>query len=281
MIKLKKTSYLLMGILAVFSLTACQSDQQTGGTQKINKHSSKSTSDYDGVYKGTLPCADCPGIETRLTLGQIKSFLYEQSYLGHKGKRYIYQGSYTIKDNILTIYADKRPINFLIGKDEFTLLGEDLKPSTGELAPYYRLKKQQPFNFKGYYETIPNGKDNYKQTLSITPKGKYYMVNFSASKINGQPNCHFSGKAWLENRGLELVAEASNGGSDKIHIKMSPSHNDNGLDVEVIPVAEEDTFSDNQTNLDAPKSTERYFHTIYYCRGGASLKGQYLKSNTK
>ncbi|MCX7564127.1 copper resistance protein NlpE [Xanthomonadaceae bacterium XH05] len=37
-------------------------------------HSSRNALDWPGTYAGTLPCADCPGIELRLTLNDDGSY---------------------------------------------------------------------------------------------------------------------------------------------------------------------------------------------------------------
>ena len=37
-----------------------------------------------GEFSGKLPCADCPGIETKLTLNEDGSFLLDETYLEKK-----------------------------------------------------------------------------------------------------------------------------------------------------------------------------------------------------
>jgi uncharacterized lipoprotein NlpE involved in copper resistance len=39
-------------------------------------------SNFSGVYRGTLPCADCEGIETELTLSTDKTYSIARKYLG-------------------------------------------------------------------------------------------------------------------------------------------------------------------------------------------------------
>ena len=46
-----------------------------------NAHNSENALDWDGVYEATLPCADCPGIKTQLTLNPDKTFLLHREYL--------------------------------------------------------------------------------------------------------------------------------------------------------------------------------------------------------
>ncbi len=109
----------------------------------MDKHAAQLVSGYEGLYEGTLPCADCPGINTKLTLKKDKTFVYEIRYLEKDDGRYLYTGTYSVKEDLLTIHEDGQPVHFLIGDKELFLLDKDLKPATGELAPHYTLKKQK------------------------------------------------------------------------------------------------------------------------------------------
>ncbi len=121
-------------------ITACQCNQHHA---RIDKHAAQQISDYEGLYKGTLPCADCPGIATSLTLNKDKTFVYETCYLEKENGKFSSTGTYTVKEDLLTIEENGDPIHFLIGGDELFLLDKDLKPATGELADHYTLKKEK------------------------------------------------------------------------------------------------------------------------------------------
>ncbi len=136
--KLKKTSYLLMGILAVFSLTACQSDRQTASNNKIDEHSAEYALDYQGVYKGTIPCADCSGIQITLTLNKDKTFIHDSVYLEKKNGHFVDKGNYQVKDNILTLKLDPRPLQLRVGESALFYLNGAGKPVEG-----YKLIKQK------------------------------------------------------------------------------------------------------------------------------------------
>src|SRR5699024_4503628 len=44
-------------------------------------HNSQNSLDWSGTYKGTLPCADCPGIEVELTLNSDLTYTSTMEYL--------------------------------------------------------------------------------------------------------------------------------------------------------------------------------------------------------
>ena len=59
-----------------FLLAACGNSAKTNkstsadstATQTVDIHNAETSLDYEGTYKGVFPAADCPGIETTLTL---------------------------------------------------------------------------------------------------------------------------------------------------------------------------------------------------------------------
>lgn len=42
--------------------------------QVLDMHTSQIALDWSGIYKGVLPCADCEGIETEVTLRDYNSY---------------------------------------------------------------------------------------------------------------------------------------------------------------------------------------------------------------
>ncbi|MDO5506164.1 MAG: copper resistance protein NlpE [Pseudoxanthomonas suwonensis] len=51
-----------------------------------------------GQFSGTLPCASCPGIDTRLTLSADGSFLLEETYQEQADGRFRMQGKWSMDD---------------------------------------------------------------------------------------------------------------------------------------------------------------------------------------
>ena len=77
-----RTSYLLLPVLA-FALAACMPRQgpESAPMSADPAHNSRNSLDFAGVYEGVLPCADCPGIQTRLTLNRDVSYELSTLYL--------------------------------------------------------------------------------------------------------------------------------------------------------------------------------------------------------
>ncbi len=161
---MKKIFYLLV-IALIFN--ACNTDKKKKNST-IDEHSAEYSLDYEGIYKGTYPCADCSGIQVSLTLNTNKTFVYEMIYLDKKNEHFVYKGNYSVKENILTIKENDKPTYFFIGENTLTLLDKDLKPNTGKLANYYKLKKQDNKN-----KDVTVNTSNIKNTdTNMFPKAK-------------------------------------------------------------------------------------------------------------
>ena len=63
----------------VLLITSCKKENQTTDLEVVeaktdttlvfgNEHNSQNSLDWEGVYKGILPCADCDGIETEIVI---------------------------------------------------------------------------------------------------------------------------------------------------------------------------------------------------------------------
>ena len=93
-----------------FLLAACGNSAKTNkstsadstATQTVDIHNAETSLDYEGTYKGVFPAADCPGIETTLTLNADKTFALHSVYID-RDSSFDEKGTYTLEGNILTL----------------------------------------------------------------------------------------------------------------------------------------------------------------------------------
>ena len=98
--------------------------------------------DYEGTYKGTFPAADCPGIETTLTLNNDRTFTLDSKYID-RNQTFNESGKYTLKGNLLTLVSnDGEEEYYKVEENRLRKLDRDKKEITGDLAGYYILKKE-------------------------------------------------------------------------------------------------------------------------------------------
>ncbi len=91
------------------------------------QHQSKTSIDWEGEYKGVLPCEDCDGVETSLTLNFDNTFTQRVTYIG-KGGPYESSGTF-IWDNtgeIVTLkFADGSAASYRVEEGVIKLLDEN------------------------------------------------------------------------------------------------------------------------------------------------------------
>lgn len=153
---MKHTFHLFIAITTTFlSLTSCKKEAKTevidNAAPEITfpvtttTDNSMNSLDWDGIYKGVTPCADCEGIETSLILSKDNSYVLTTKYLGKSAKANEIKGTFTwnSEGNTITLNAiTNGPNQFFVGENQLTQLDMGGKKITGPLAEKYILRKQ-------------------------------------------------------------------------------------------------------------------------------------------
>jgi uncharacterized lipoprotein NlpE involved in copper resistance len=109
-------------------------------------HTAENSLDWNGTYKGILPCADCDGIETELELNLDKTYELKETYLGKgDGKAFESQGSFQFDSkNSSIIKLDKAGDSrkYFVAEGYLNALDMDGNEITGDLADHYKLTKE-------------------------------------------------------------------------------------------------------------------------------------------
>jgi len=100
--------------------------------------------DWAGTYAGVMPCADCEGIETTITLNPDRTYAMKTRYLGKDTKVFERQGVFTWNEEgnkiQLSGLADG-PDRYLVGENALIQLDKAGNRITGDLAPKYVLAR--------------------------------------------------------------------------------------------------------------------------------------------
>ena len=156
-----KKSIIALSIASIF-LVACSKTEnkkteekaQTSATSEAvaettsadNAHTAENTLDWNGTYKGVLPCADCESIETELELNSDKTYEIKETYLGKgDGKPFESKGSFQFDSKNLSVIeldqaGDGR--KYFVAEGYLKALDLEGNEITGELADKYQLKKE-------------------------------------------------------------------------------------------------------------------------------------------
>lgn len=141
---------ILVPVCSFAFLAACGNSPKTNQTsatdcavsEVVNKHNSKALPGYEGTYKGILPAADCPGIETTLTLNSNKTYILHSVYID-KDSSFDEKGTYTFEDNLLTLQESNGDIFYYrVEENKIRLLTDDKQEVKGSLADHYILNKE-------------------------------------------------------------------------------------------------------------------------------------------
>lgn len=108
-------------------------------------HNAQNALDWDGTYQGVLPCADCEGIDTTLTLNPDGSYTLEQVYKGKEATQFKSDGQFTWNQagNTVTLVDEEKPNQYFVGENMLMKLDMNGEKATGDLASFYNLSKQQ------------------------------------------------------------------------------------------------------------------------------------------
>ncbi|MFN2373271.1 MAG: copper resistance protein NlpE N-terminal domain-containing protein [Cyclonatronaceae bacterium] len=151
-------------ILAVFALiaaglAACSSgngdadrNMNTNGervtvpqTDGQGVHNAANSLDWHGTYTGVLPCADCEGISTTLTLNADETYHLISVYLGREDGEFHSRGTFSWNEagnTVRLIDIDSGSGLYLVTENRLFYLDTDGNRITGDLAGRYILQKE-------------------------------------------------------------------------------------------------------------------------------------------
>jgi uncharacterized lipoprotein NlpE involved in copper resistance len=155
--------------------------------------------DWSGTYQGVLPCADCQGIETSLTLNKDMSYLMTRKYLGKDEQVFEQKGTFTWnseQNTVLLSYTDqapKAPNQYLVGENMLIQLDMEGKRITGDLADNYVLNKMASNMSMSLLDTRWKLTELMGQPVENTVEEKkdlYLILKTEENKVEGFGGCN-------------------------------------------------------------------------------------------
>ena len=111
-------------------------------TPPPDMHTSQNAVDWPGTYEGVLPCADCEGILTTLTLAADGRYVISRAWLGRGDAVLTEEGGFSWTDDGRNVVLDGQdPGGYKVGESRVWVLDDDMKRVEGELADRYVLEK--------------------------------------------------------------------------------------------------------------------------------------------
>ena len=182
----KNLFQLIFITIFITGISACNSQKKQSKSSVLQSDNSKISLDWNGTYRGILPCADCPGIKTQLVLNSDMTYKLKTSYL-ERGTGIEEEGkfSWNKNGNIITLdgYGHQK---YLVGENRLFSLDGDGNKITGDLANRFILTKKQPeLTGKDWKLIILNGK-----TVSTSLKEPFIMFQKEELKVTGNTGCN-------------------------------------------------------------------------------------------
>jgi len=140
------------GTLLLFSGYTCAAQKVSNSQQSekptVPADNSKNSLDWVGTYSGLLPCADCEGIQTVITLTKDLTYQIRTKYMGKNDAPIEKKGLFSwnkegSKIELLGYKAGTMPVFYLVGENRLIQLDMQGNRITGRLADNYILKKEK------------------------------------------------------------------------------------------------------------------------------------------
>ncbi len=131
-------------LIAILGLSSCANQQAAQPAANADGDNSRVSLDWPGVYKGLLPCADCEGIQTTITLGKDNAFTRSMNYLGKPNGQFADQGlfAWDNKGERITLTDQHgQSQSYRVGEGRLFHLSQQGQRISGENADRYILLK--------------------------------------------------------------------------------------------------------------------------------------------
>ncbi len=172
---------------ALLCCCACSvvSEKQTA-PDAVDSHTSMNALDWPGTYTGILPCADCAGIETSLTLTPARTYVLHRRYMEGKPA-----GEEVVRSGVFTWSLDGRSIElpgltgeralFQVGENKLFALDQSGARIEGVLAEAYTLDRSASINA-----------EDLTAALNVFAGTSWYLV-----EVQGEPLAQQEAAGWL------------------------------------------------------------------------------------
>lgn len=219
-------------------------------------HNSMNSLDWEGAYRGKLPCADCDGIETAIVLVNDGRYRMWYRYLGKSDKVIPEQGQFSWNDTGSTITLLDSHVQYFVGENQLIRLAQDGSRITGALAEAYVLTKLPDNITSRYWKLIElNGK-----SVPALDHEPYLILEDEGGRLTGFGGCNSFGGAFE----LDKVTSRIQFGQIFSTLMACPS----GMDIEndfhdVLRTVDNYTFNGERLMLNQAQTVLAQFEVVY------------------
>lgn len=142
-----KSIYIILFAISLFF--SCKDHKKNTEDLSISEleamsDNSMTSLDWAGTYEGVLPCADCEGIKTTMTINKDNTFAAREIYIGKKDSVIESKGRFKWDEKGQIIaFSDKKRHSYFVGENTLIHLDSNGDKITGDLADKYVLTKSE------------------------------------------------------------------------------------------------------------------------------------------
>lgn len=129
-------------------MSSCDSSNDKYSSEMIrpDMHNSMISLDWAGTYHGVVPCADCEGIDTKITLTEDFTYQIERNYIGRSDQIFRSGGTFSWSEDgsriqLNDLNPSHAPGVFQVGENRLFQLDMEGNRIRGDLAQHYILTK--------------------------------------------------------------------------------------------------------------------------------------------
>ena len=216
-----KNFVFIFGICVLgLGISSCNLKGSTKPVEKISEISadadnSKNSLDWDGTYSGIVPCADCSGILTKITLNTDNTFSIQTEYQGKEGSAETIDGTFEWNEagSVITMNGlneKSMPSMYKVGENKLIQLDMEGNVITGDLASNYELAKINE-NLVDKKWTLIEINGVALSSMNPQPTVEAFITfNSKENRVHGSSGCNnFTGMYKLEGSSLTFSGVAS------------------------------------------------------------------------
>lgn len=188
-------NFLFIAAICFFALGIGMSACKSKGSAATAADSPKTSVDWQGIYTGVVPCADCDGIFTQITLNKDNTYILKTEYQGKEGLAETIEGTFQWNKagDIITmdgLNEKSMPFAYKVGEDKLIQLDMEGNVISGNLAQNYVLTKiDEKLVGKKWKLTEINGVA--LSAMDPQPaKEAFITFQVNENRVNGNSGCN-------------------------------------------------------------------------------------------
>ena len=179
---MKKITLIICAAALVLSVNACRSKRQIPVNNIVASH------ELSGIYTGILPCASCPGIQTRIDIGADFTYTLQTRYIDRSDEVFASSGKYKWDAAGKTATFDNQLIGKCLFENNILYVLVDGKKNEDTNAENYKLTKVDQNLVEKYWKLLELHGNPIASANSS--KEAHIIFHIDGNRFSGDAGCN-------------------------------------------------------------------------------------------